>query len=86
MRGLSSSSSTVRPKRLASKNSLFSASVDGAEAYATLSTVIQSACLHGLNPERYLADVIDDLHFLRRAPSELTPARYAARKEAENAV
>ena len=33
-----------------------------------------------------LADVIDDLHFRRRTPSELTPARYAARKEAENAV
>jgi len=44
------------------------------------------ACLHGLNPERYLADVIDDLHFLRRTPSDLTPARYAARKEAEIAV
>ncbi len=76
----------VRPNALHRKNSLFSASVDGAEAYATLSTVIQSACLHGLNPERYLADIIDDLHFRRRTPSELTPARYAARKEAENAV
>jgi len=86
MRCLSTSSSTVRPNALHRKNSLFSASVEGAEAYATLSTVIQSACLHGLNPERYLADVIDDLHFRRRAPSELTPARYAARKEAENAV
>jgi len=60
--------------------------VDGAEAYATLSTVIQSTCLHGLNPERYLADVIVDLHFRRRAPSDLAPARYAARKEAEDAV
>jgi len=76
----------VRPNALHRKNSLFSASVEGAEAYATLSTVIQSACLHGLNPERYLADIIDDLHFRRRTPSELTPARYAARKEAENAV
>ena len=51
-----------------------------------LSTIEARPRLCGLNPERYLADVIDDLHFLRRTPSELTPVRYAARKEPENAV
>ena len=35
---------------------------------------------------RHLADIIDDSHFRRHAPSDLTPARYAARKKAENAV
>ena len=69
----------MRPNALHRKNSLFSASVRGAEAYATLSTVIQSACLHGLNPEKYLTDIVDDMHFNRLTPSELTPAQYALR-------
>lgn len=69
----------MRPNALHRKNSLFSASVRGAEAYATLSTVIQSACLHGLNPEKYLIDIIDVMHFNRLTPSELTPAQYALR-------
>jgi transposase/regulator of replication initiation timing len=76
----------VRPNALHRKNSLFSATVGGAKAYATLSTVIHSACNHGLNPERYLTDVLEDLHFRRREPSELTPARYAARIDVPKAV
>ena len=69
----------IRPNAMHRKNSLFSASVKGAKAYATLSTIIQSACNHDLNPEEYLADVIESLHFGRLTPAELTPARYAAR-------
>ena len=40
----------IRPIALHLKNSLFSASHDGAEGYATLLTVPQSALLHKLNP------------------------------------
>lgn len=69
----------VRPNALHRKNALFSASVKGAEAYATLSTIIQTACAHDLNPETYLAAVIEDLHYGRRTPEELTPAQFAAR-------
>lgn len=76
----------MRPNALHRKNSLFSASVAGAEAYADLLTVIHSAHNHGLNPYDYLTDVIDDLHYNRRPPEELTPAKYLERLELEKAV
>lgn len=72
----------MRPNALHRKNSLFSASTKGAEAYATLSTVIHTACEYDLNPATYLADVINDMHLQRRDPSQLTPMAYAARLRA----
>ena len=69
----------MRPNALHRKNSLFSASIQGAESYATLLTVIQSAKLHDLNVREYLNDIIEDLHHQRRTPAELTPAQYAKR-------
>lgn len=75
----------MRPNALHRKNSLFSASVAGAEAYAGLSTVIHSAHNHGLNPYDYLTDIIDDLHYQRRPPEELTPAKYLDRVRQESA-
>ena len=64
----------MRPNALHRKNSLFSASKKGAASYAILSTLIHSACNHGLNPQVYLNDIIDDIHHRRRPIKELTPA------------
>ncbi|MCJ8336175.1 MAG: IS66 family transposase [Epibacterium sp.] len=76
----------MRPNALHRKNSLFSASKAGAEAYATLSTVIHTAHSHGLNPYTYLTDIVDDMHYNRRPPEDLTPAAYAKRAGAEITV
>lgn len=70
----------MRPNALHRKNSLFSASVKGAKAYATLSTLIHSACAHNLNPQTYLDAILEDLHYNRRPIAELTPAAYARRQ------
>lgn len=70
----------IRPIALHRKNSLFSASEAGATGYATLLTVTQTALLHRLDPVAYLNDIIDDLHYERRSPAELTPIQYARRR------
>ena len=72
----------IRPIALHRKNSLFSASVAGAEAYATLLTLTQTALIHDLDPVAYLNDIIEDMHYARRPVSELTPSAYARRREA----
>ncbi len=64
------------------KNSLFSASDAGAEGYATMLTLTQSALLHDLDPIAYLNDIIEDIHFARRPLAELTPQVYARRAAA----
>ena len=61
------------------KNSLFSASDAGAEGYATLMTLTQSALLHDLDPIAYLNDIIEDIHFDRQPLAKLTPLAYARR-------
>ncbi len=66
------------------KNSLFSASDAGAEAYATLLTLTQTALTHDLDPAAYLNDIIDDIHFSRRPLSALTPQAYARRRKNES--
>lgn len=63
------------------KNSLFSASDAGAQGYATLLTLTQTALLHDLDPVAYMTDIIEDIHFARRALGELTPQAYARRRE-----
>lgn len=70
----------IRPIALHRKNSLFSASEAGATGYATLLTVTQTALLHRLDPVTYLNDIIDDLHYERRSPAELTPVQYVRRR------
>jgi transposase/regulator of replication initiation timing len=69
----------MRPNALHRKNSLFSASVGGANAYATILTVTQSALLHDLNPEVYLNDAIENIHYDRLPLTQLTPQAYALR-------
>jgi transposase len=62
------------------KNSLFSASDAGAQGYATLLTLSQSAMDHKLDPIAYLCDIIEDIHYSRHPLSALTPQSYARRK------
>jgi len=71
----------MRPNALHRKNSLFSATVKGAESYAILLTIIQSALMHGLNPETYLNEVVEAMHHQRLPAAQLTPAAYAAREK-----
>jgi len=67
----------MRANAMHRKNSLFSASLRGAESYATLLTLTQSAWLKDLDPHAYLLDVIDDMHHDRSPVAKLTPAVYA---------
>ncbi|MFW5829597.1 MAG: hypothetical protein ACOCXA_04985 [Planctomycetota bacterium] len=59
---------------------LFHASETGANSYAILLTLCQSAIHHGLNPETYLNDVIARLH-RDHDPSILIPIRYHPTKD-----
>ena len=70
----------MRPNAMHRKNSLFSASIRGAEAYATILTLIHSANMNKLNPREYLRSILTDLHFKRRRIQDLTPAAYARRR------
>jgi len=69
----------MRPNALHRKNSLFSASIAGANAYAAILTVTQSALLHDLNPVAYLNEVIENMHYDRLPLAQLTPRAYARR-------
>ena len=68
----------MRPNALHRKNSLFSASEKGAEGYATLLTICQSAWMHSLDPSAYMLDVIDRIHHGCLEMAHLTPSAYAA--------
>jgi transposase len=49
----------IRPIGLGRKNSLFAGDEGGAETWAVLSTLINTAKLNGLDPETYLTDVLE---------------------------
>ena len=49
----------IRPIPLGRKNALFAGSHSGAERWAVLASVINSAKLHGIEPQTYLADVLE---------------------------
>jgi transposase len=66
------------------KNSLFSASDAGAQSYATLLTLAQSAMDHKLDPVAYLCDIIEQIHYSRSPLSALTPMAYSRRKKAQS--
>lgn len=57
----------IRPVAVGRKNWLFSDSVEGAEATATLYSVIETAKKHGLDPYWYLSVAIDRLTTARTA-------------------
>jgi transposase len=49
----------IRPIPLGRKNALFAGSHSGAERWAVLASVINTAKLHGIDPQTYLADVLE---------------------------
>ena len=52
---------TIRPIALGRRNTLFAGSSRGAEAWAILSSIINTAKLHELDPQTYLADVLEKI-------------------------
>ena len=49
----------IRPIVLGRRNALFSGSSRGAEAWAILASIINTAKLHEIDPQTYLADVLE---------------------------
>jgi hypothetical protein len=52
----------LRPIGIGRKNWLFAGADTGAETLARAMTVIETAKLNGLNPQAYLADILDRIH------------------------
>src|SRR6267378_2817161 len=50
---------SMRPIAMARRNSLFSGSEGGTESWAILASLVNTAKLHELNPQAYLADVLE---------------------------
>ena len=71
---------TIRPTKLGVKNYMFFGSAEAGKASALLYTLIDSCKRNDLNPEDYLAEVIERLpeHASVEQAAELTPARIAA--------
>ena len=77
---------SLRDIAITRKNFLFLGSDAGGERAAVLYTILQSAKLNGLNPEVYLADVIDRMtkgHPINRL-SELLPWNWKQKDNAPN--
>ena len=53
---------TVRPIAIGRKNWLFAGADTGAETLARAMTIIETAKLNGLDPQAYLADILDRIH------------------------
>jgi transposase len=70
---------------LGRKNSLFAGSDSGAERWAVLASLINTAKLHEIDPQTYLADVLDRIVSGRtkiNALPELLPWEWKAAREA----
>ncbi|MDH2406959.1 IS66 family transposase [Bradyrhizobium sp. SSUT18] len=50
---------SMRPIAMGRRNSLFSGSWGGAESWAILASIVNTAKLHELDPQAYLADVLE---------------------------
>jgi transposase len=50
---------TIRPISLGRRNSLFAGSAVGGGSWAILASLINSAKLHELDPQTYLADILE---------------------------
>ena len=50
---------TIRPIGLGRKNALFAGSAGGGESWAILASLINTAKLHDIDPQTYLADVLE---------------------------
>ena len=75
----------IRPIPLGRKNSLFAGSDSGGERWAVLASLINTAKLHDIDPQTYLADVLDRIVSGRtkvNALRELLPWEWKAAREA----
>jgi transposase len=75
----------IRPIPLGRKNSLFAGSDSGGERWAVLASLINTAKLHDIDPQTYLADVLDRIVSGRtkvNALRELLPWQWKAAREA----
>jgi len=64
----------LRPIGIGRKNWLFAGADTGAETLARAMTIIETAKLNGLDPQAYLADVLDRIHDHKINPlDELLP-------------
>jgi transposase len=52
---------SMRPQALTRKNSLFAGHDDGADNWAVIASLIETAKLNGIDPQRWLADVLSRL-------------------------
>ena len=62
---------SIRPIKLGRKNHLFAGSDGGAESWATLASLIQTAKLNGVEPFTYLRDVLERIVSGRTKASQL---------------
>lgn len=75
----------IRPLKLGLKNYLFMGSADAGKDAALINTVIENCKVHGIDPERYLVEVIEAIRdpTAHGRAAELTPGAIAkARKTA----
>jgi transposase len=79
----------IRPIPLGRKNALFAGSRSGGERWATLASLINTCKLHEIDPQTYLADVLDRIVSGRtkvNALSELLPWNWKAAQSAQAAI
>ena len=79
----------IRPIPLGRKNALFAGSQSGGERWAILASLINTAKLHEIDPETYLADVLDRIVSGRtkvNALRELLPWNWKAARAAPTVV
>ena len=79
----------IRPIPLGRKNALFAGSHTGGERWAVLASIINTAKMHGLDPQTYLADVLDRIVSGRakvNALGELLPWHWKAARAAPEAA
>jgi hypothetical protein len=71
---------SMRPQALARKNALFAGHDDGAENWAILASLIETCKLNGIDPQAWLADVLNRLVNLwpNNRLAELLPWAWAA--------
>jgi hypothetical protein len=73
----------MRPQALTRKNALFAGHDDGAENWAMLASLIETAKLNGIDPQSWLADVLSRLVNLwpNNRIDELLPWAWAAQRD-----
>ena len=77
---------TMRPIALGRRNALFAGSQRGAEAWAILASIINTAKLHELDPQIYLTDVLERIvsgQTKVNALPELLPWKWKAARAAQ---